>query len=41
MSKPSTAAWNVKEVLARMDNDRELLRELVAIFKEDFPPRPL
>jgi HPt (histidine-containing phosphotransfer) domain-containing protein len=26
-----------EELLARVDNDRELLRELVSIFKEDFP----
>jgi len=25
------------ELLARVDNDRELLRDLVTIFKEDFP----
>src|SRR5882724_7596881 len=25
------------ELLARLDNDRELLRDLVTIFKEDFP----
>jgi HPt (histidine-containing phosphotransfer) domain-containing protein len=28
---------NMPELLSRVDNDRELLRELFAIFKEDFP----
>ncbi|HXJ07779.1 MAG TPA: Hpt domain-containing protein [Candidatus Acidoferrum sp.] len=30
-------AWNQAELLERVDNDRELLRELLTIFKEDFP----
>ena len=30
-------AWNQAELLERVDNDRELLRELLALFKEDFP----
>ncbi|MGB2652175.1 MAG: Hpt domain-containing protein, partial [Candidatus Acidiferrum sp.] len=29
--------WNQAELLDRVDNDRELLRELLGIFKEDFP----
>jgi protein-histidine pros-kinase len=33
-SKP---AMNLNELLARLDNDRELLRDLVVIFKDDFP----
>lgn len=37
MPEPSQAAWNVTELLDRVDNDKELLRELLAIFKEDFP----
>ncbi len=28
---------NQKELLARLENDRELLREIVEIFREDFP----
>ena len=30
-------AWNQAELLERVDNDRELVLELLAIFKEDFP----
>ena len=30
-------AWNQAELLERVDNDRELVRELLTIFKEDFP----
>jgi two-component system, sensor histidine kinase and response regulator len=30
-------AWNLAELLDRVDNDQELLRELLNIFKEDFP----
>ena len=30
-------AWNQAELLARVDNDGELVRELLALFKEDFP----
>ncbi len=33
-SKP---AVNLDELLARVDNDHELLRDLVVIFKDDFP----
>jgi HPt (histidine-containing phosphotransfer) domain-containing protein len=33
-SKP---AWNLTELLVRIDDDQELLCELLAIFKEDFP----
>jgi two-component system, sensor histidine kinase and response regulator len=29
--------WNLAELLDRVDNDQELLRELLDIFKEDFP----
>ncbi len=29
--------WNQAELLDRVDNDQELLRELLGIFKEDFP----
>ena len=31
------AAWNYAELLERVDNDQDLLRELLTIFKEDFP----
>ena len=30
-------AWNQAELLERVDNDRELVRELLTIFKGDFP----
>jgi len=35
--------WNLPELLARVEDDQELARELLAIFKEDFPRlfRPL
>ena len=33
----SEPAVNLDELLARVDNDRELLRDLVVIFKHDFP----
>jgi HPt (histidine-containing phosphotransfer) domain-containing protein len=33
----SEPVWNVAELLERVDNDQELLRELLAIFKEDYP----
>jgi HPt (histidine-containing phosphotransfer) domain-containing protein len=33
----SEPAVNIDELLARVDNDRELLRELVVLFKDDFP----
>lgn len=35
--EPSKSAWNPTELLSRVDNDQELLLELLAIFKEDFP----
>lgn len=33
----SQGAINQSELMARIDNDSELLRELVDIFREDFP----
>jgi len=30
-------AWNQAELFERVDNDRELVRELLTIFKGDFP----
>ncbi|HKN77140.1 MAG TPA: Hpt domain-containing protein [Candidatus Acidoferrum sp.] len=33
----SQPVWNVAELLERIDNDQVLLRELLNIFKEDFP----
>ncbi len=33
----SGPVWNLAELLERVDNDQELLRDLVNIFKEDFP----
>jgi HPt (histidine-containing phosphotransfer) domain-containing protein len=33
----SELVWNVAELLERVDNDQDLLRELLTIFKEDFP----
>jgi two-component system sensor histidine kinase/response regulator len=33
----SGQVWNLAELLARVDNDQELLRDLLTIFKEDFP----
>jgi two-component system sensor histidine kinase/response regulator len=33
----SEPVWNLAELLDRVDNDQELLRELLNIFKEDFP----
>jgi two-component system, sensor histidine kinase and response regulator len=29
--------WNLPELLVRVDHDQELLRDLLNIFKEDFP----
>jgi HPt (histidine-containing phosphotransfer) domain-containing protein len=29
--------WNLAELLDRVDNDQVLVRELLGIFKEDFP----
>ena len=37
--RTSTPGVNFAELLARVDNDRELLRELLLIFKDDFPRR--
>ena len=34
---PSQPVWNLPELLERVDNDQELLRDLLNIFKEDFP----
>jgi HPt (histidine-containing phosphotransfer) domain-containing protein len=36
-NSPHDAAFDFSELLARVDNDRELLIDLVTIFKEDFP----
>jgi two-component system, sensor histidine kinase and response regulator len=33
----SEPVWNVAELLERVDKDQDLLRELLNIFKEDFP----
>lgn len=33
----SEPVWNLAELLERVDNDQELLRELLNIFKDDFP----
>src|SRR5258708_22934869 len=33
----SNLTFNHAELLARVDNDRELLHDLLAIFKEEFP----
>jgi HPt (histidine-containing phosphotransfer) domain-containing protein len=33
----SNSAVDLAELLARVENDRELMRDLIAIFKEDFP----
>jgi HPt (histidine-containing phosphotransfer) domain-containing protein len=35
--RTATERINLPELLARVDNDRELLSELVLIFKDDFP----
>lgn len=34
---PSEPVWNQADLLVRADNDRDLIRELLTIFKEDFP----
>ena len=34
----SQPAWNLAELLLRVENDDELLRDLLHIFREDFPP---
>ena len=36
-SSESQAVWNLDELWARVDNDQELLRDLLHIFREDFP----
>jgi len=33
----SEPVWNLAELLERVDNDQELLRDLLNIFKDDFP----
>jgi two-component system sensor histidine kinase/response regulator len=33
----SNSAVDLPELLARVENDRELMRDLIALFKEDFP----
>ncbi len=33
----SEPVWNLAELLERVDNDQELIRELLTIFREDFP----
>jgi HPt (histidine-containing phosphotransfer) domain-containing protein len=33
----SEPVWNLPELLERVDNDQELLRDLLNIFKADFP----
>jgi HPt (histidine-containing phosphotransfer) domain-containing protein len=35
---PLQVAMNLPEILLRMDNDRDLIIELVAIFKKKYPP---
>ena len=35
--QPNDPALDLAELLERVDNDRELLRDLLAIFKDDFP----
>ena len=37
MNPASTANINLAELLVRVDNDRDLLRDLLSIFKEEFP----
>jgi HPt (histidine-containing phosphotransfer) domain-containing protein len=36
--RPTQVAVNLPELLARVDNDRELMCELFGIFKHEFPP---
>jgi two-component system, sensor histidine kinase and response regulator len=36
-SSSKAAGFNLSELLARVENDRELLQELVSIFKNEFP----
>jgi HPt (histidine-containing phosphotransfer) domain-containing protein len=35
--RSSNTTWDRADVLNRVDNDRELLHELLGMFKEDFP----
>lgn len=35
---PSPIALNLSELLVRVDNDRDLVRELIGIFQDEFPP---
>jgi HPt (histidine-containing phosphotransfer) domain-containing protein len=35
--EPTGQVWNLAELVDRIDNDQELLRDLLKIFKEDFP----
>jgi HPt (histidine-containing phosphotransfer) domain-containing protein len=35
--RSSQVAVNLPELLVRVDNDRDLLRELIELFKEEFP----
>jgi len=35
---PFQPAWNFSELLVRVENDQELLRDLLNIFKTDLPP---
>lgn len=39
-SEPSASStiWDRADVLNRVDNDRDLLHEILGIFREDFPP---
>lgn len=37
VDSPSEPVWNLAELLERVDNDQELLRDLLNIFKDDFP----
>lgn len=36
-SSSTIAVWNLAELFERVDHDQELLRDLLNIFKEDFP----
>ena len=36
--RSSQGAVNLSELLVRLENDRDLLRELINVFKEEFPP---
>lgn len=35
VEQPRQAEWDLKELLERLDGDREFLRELLVIFRED------